>query len=152
MDNLAKYVIEHCARGACTCGRCIDAPAEKFQPDGHTADVQFFKVVLKNGSLTDADKEIMKKDFIQLIKNHRGVYKDINLFSGDEYNFVEIGGWIGDQSLALMLMGMGELLGIWKVTTPDRIAHEYSEDTRRMLAEAGFILIKYNEHYRAKNG
>ena len=48
-------------------------------------------------------------------------------------------------------MGMGELLGIWKVATPDRIAYDYSEETRKMLAEAGFVFIKYNESYRAKN-
>lgn len=90
MDDLAKYVVEHCIRGVCTYGKCVDVPAKKFQPDGHAVDVQFFKVALKNSGLTDADKEIIKKDFIRLIKNHKGIYKDIDLLDEDEYNFVDI--------------------------------------------------------------
>jgi len=144
MINLAEYVVDNCIRGSCTCGRCIDSPAKKFQPDGHTADVQFFKVALKNSGLTDVDKDVIKKNFIELIKNHKGIYSEIDLFDGNEHNFIEIGGWIGSQGVALELMGMGELLGIWKVATPDRLAHEFSEETRDMLARAGYISIKYN--------
>lgn len=141
MDDLAKYVIDQCIRGGCTCGKCIDAPAKKFQPDGHTVDVQFFKVALKN---SDADKEIIKNNFIQLIKNHQGIYKEIDLLDGEEYDFIDIGRWIGNQGIALTLMGMGELLGMWKVTTPNRVAPDFSEETRDMLARAGFISIRYN--------
>lgn len=144
MDSLAEYVFENCIRGVCTCGRCVDAPAKKFCPDGHTADVQFFKVALKNSKLTDVDKEVMKNNLIQLVNNHKGIYGELDLFDGDEHNFVEIGGWIGNQGIALELMGMGELLGIWKVATPDRLAPDFSEDTRKMLAGAGYISIKYN--------
>lgn len=93
-QQLAKYIIDHCIRGACTCGKCIDAPAKKFQPDGHTADVQFFKVALKNTRLTDVDKEVMKNNLIQL----------------------------------------GELLGMWKVATLNRLAPDFSAETRSMLA------------------
>lgn len=144
MGGLAEYVVENCIRGTCMCGKCVDAPAKKFQPDGHTADVQFFKVALKNLRLTDADKEVIKNNFIQLIKNHQGIYCDIDLFDGNEHNFIEIGGWIGNQGTALELMGMGELLGIWKVATPNRLAPDFSEETRNMLAGAGYISIKYN--------
>jgi hypothetical protein len=126
------------------CGKCTDVPTKKFQPEWHTADVQFFKVALKNSHSTDVYKEIMKNDFVRLIKNHKGIYKEIDLFDGDEHNFVDIGAWIGDQGVALELMGMGELLGLWKVTTPNRLAPDFSEDTRSMLAEAGYISIKYN--------
>ena len=144
MGGLTKYIIDHCIRGTCMCGKCADAPAKKFQPDGHTVDVQFFKVTLKNSRSTDVDKEVIKKNFIQLIKGHKGIYSEIDLFDGNEHNFVEIGGWIGNQGVALELMGMGELLGIWKVATPDRLAPDFSEETRKMLAGAGYISIKYN--------
>ena len=146
MDDLTKYIIEHCIRGVWTCGKCIDVPAKKSQPDGHTVDVQFFKVALKNPNglnLTDIEKEILKNDFIRLVKNHKGVYKDIDLLDGNEYNFIDIGAWIGNQGIALTLMGMGELLGMWNVATPNRLAPDYSEETRTMLAEAGYISIKY---------
>lgn len=144
MNDLAKYIIDHCIRGACMCGKCSDVHVEKSQPDGHTVDVQFFKVALKTPILTDADKEVMQKNFIQLVKDHKGIYNETDLFDGNEHNFVEIGGWIGNQGIALELMGMGELLGIWKVITPDRLAPDFSEETRSMLAEAGYISIKYN--------
>ena|SRR3990167_8084804 len=144
MGGLAEYVFENCIRGTCMCGKCPDVPAKKFQPDGHTADVQFFKVALKNSRLTDVDKDVIKKNFIQFIKSHKGIYSEIDLFDGNEHNFIEIGRWIGNQGVALELMGMGELLGIWKVATPNRLAPDFSEETRNMLAQAGYILIKYN--------
>ncbi len=142
MSILTKYIVGHCIRGACTCGRCIDAPpdAKNLQPNGHTVDVQFFKVALKDNT---SDKEIIKNELIKLIKEHKGEFRDIDLFDGKEHNFIEIGGWIGDQGLALMLMGMGELVGIWKVATPNRIASDFSEETRTMLAQAGYISITF---------
>lgn len=36
MDDIAKltkYIIDHCVRGVCTCGKCVDAPVKKFQLD-----------------------------------------------------------------------------------------------------------------------
>ena len=145
MGDLAKYVIEHSIRGICTCGKC-NAPVKKFQPDGHTVDLHFFKVALKNSQdLADADKAIIRKNFIQLMKSHKGIYNGINILDGKEYNFIDIGRWIGDQSLALMLMGMGEILGVWKVATPDRLAPDFSEETRNMLAGAGYISIQYRD-------
>lgn len=147
-DGLVKYIVENCIRCACTCGKYIDTVDNKFQPDGHTVDVQFFKVTLKNSNgsrLTDADKDIIKKDLIQLIKNHVGIHKDIDILDGNEHDLIEIGGWIGSHSAALMLMGMGELLGMWNVVTPNRIASDFSEETRKMLADAGFITIRYKE-------
>lgn len=144
MGDLIKYIVDNCIRGVCTCGKCTDTSAKKLQSDGHTVDVQFFKVALKNSGLTDKDKEIIKNNIIQLIKNHKGIYSDIDIFDGNEHNFVEIGRWIGNQGIALELMAMGELLGLWEVATPNRLASDFSEETRNMLAEAGYISIKYN--------
>lgn len=146
MSILSKYIVGHCIRGACTCGRCIDAPpdAKDLQPNGHTVDLQFFKVAMKGDPL-DVDKEIIKDELINLIKEHKGDFCDIDLFDGKEHNFIEIGGWIGDQGLALMLIGMGELIGIWKVATPNRIAPDFSEETRTMLAQAGYISITFKD-------
>ena len=101
MDNLTKFVAEYCVRGSCTCGKCVDTPSKKFQPDEHTVDLQFFKVALKNNP-SISDKEIIKNEFIRLIKNHRGIYNDVDLFDGNEHNFIEIGGWIGNQGVGLM--------------------------------------------------
>lgn len=144
MSELAVYILDHIGRGACTCGKCIGASSDpkKLQPNGHSIDMQFFNVAWRNNP-SDADKQIIKNELIRLIKGHKGEFCDIDLFDGKEHNFIEIGGWIGDQTLALMLMGMGELVGIWKVATPNRIAPEFSEETRTMLAETGYISIMY---------
>ncbi len=142
MNDLAKYVIEHCVRGDCIYGECADTSAKKFQPDGHTVDVQFFKVVLKNSGLNDTDKEIIKNDFERLIKNHKGIYRDIDIFDGNEYNFIDIGAWIGNQGVALTFMDMGELLGMWSVVTPNSVASNFSEETKSMLADAGYVSIR----------
>ncbi len=53
-----------------------------------------------------------------------------------DHCFVDIGAWIGDQSLALTLMGMGELLGMWKVAALYRLAPDFSAETRSVLAGA----------------
>lgn len=142
VNDLAKYVIKHCIRGDCIYGECTDIHAEKFQPDGYTIDIQFFKVALRNSDLTGTDKEIIKNDFLRLIKGHKGVYRDIDILDGEEHSFIDIGAWIGDQGIALTLMGMGELLGIWNVITPNRLVPDYSKETRDMLAGAGYILIR----------
>lgn len=143
MSQLAKYILDNCLRGDCTCGRCDDVPAKKFQPDGHTVDVQFFKVALKNNP-SDDEKEIIKDQLIELIKTHDGEFCDIDLFDGNEHSYTEIGGWIGDRGLALMLMGMGNILDMWKLMTPNSVAGGFSEETRKMLAETGYITIISN--------
>ena len=135
MSELIKYIVEHTIRGACMCGECIDAPInpEKCQPKGHTADVHFFKVALVNNPSKDG--------LLNLIKNHKGEFNDIDLFDGGEHNYLEIGGFIGDQGLALTLMGMGELLGIWKLMTPNSLMPLLSDDVKSQMAGMGMISI-----------
>jgi len=137
MTDLIKYIRKHTIRGACTCGKCIDAPnnPKEHQPDGHTADVQFFKVALKN----NPDKDVLLK----LIKNHHGEFNDINIFDGNEHNYIEIGGWIGDQGTALLLMGLGKLLGIWELLTPSSMLGDLIPDDLKMqMAGSGMVSIK----------
>lgn len=152
MGDLIEYIVEHCVRGTCTCEKCMDVSDEKIEQDVHTADIQFFKVTLKNSHcMSHIEKNAVKDNFIRFINNHKGVHKDIDIFDGKEHDFIEIGAWIGDNDMALMLMGMGELLDMWKVITPDRVASEFSEETRRMLTDAGCILIKYNRQHSPVN-
>ena len=102
MTNLRDYVIKYANRGACKCGRCADAPPnpEEHQPKGHTADMVFFEVSANPG----ADAETLK----QLVsENKEGSFGDVDVLDGNEHSYLELGGWIGDQGLALMLMGLG---------------------------------------------
>ncbi len=143
MGKLTEYILDKCIRGDCTCGKCVGIQTEKFQPGGYAADVQFFKVALKNDP-TDEEKEIIKNKLIELIKEHEGKFCELDLFDENEHNYLEIGRWIGDQSLALTLMGMGEILNIWKLITPNSVDSTLTEETRRMLADAGYISIRFN--------
>ena len=138
MDDLIKYIRKHTIRGACNCGKCIDAPnnPKENQPDGHTADVQFFKVAL-NGK---PDKDTL----IKLIEKNNGVFdNELNPLDGNEHSYIEIGGWIGDQGAALLLMGLGKLLGIWKLLTPSSMLGDLIPDDLKMqMAGSGMVSIK----------
>ena len=135
--NLREYIINNCVRGACTCGKCADAPLnpENYQPSGHTADLVFFKVSAK----PDANADTLRK----LVMEHKGEFCECNLFDGREHSYMEIGGWIGDQGLAMMLMGLGQLLGLWNLLTPRIVlGNDLSDDLVKELAGSGFVCIK----------
>lgn len=106
--DLNQYIIRFAERGACTCGRCIDAPAnpEQHQPTGHTADLGFFKVKANEGASADELKRLIQE-------NRQGEFADVSVFDGVPHDFIELGGWLGSQELALMLIGLGKVLGLW---------------------------------------
>lgn len=132
--ELAEFVRAHVVRGECLCGRCVDGGTE--QPVGHTADLVFFKVALRG----EPDVEELKG----LIKAHQGEFIEIDLLDGEEHNYMDIGAWIGDQGLALMLMGMGSLLGLWDLMTPYSML-KCDESVAMRLAGMGMITVKVIE-------
>ncbi len=136
--NLAEYIQTYAERGPCTCGRCADAVAnpESKQPQAlHTADVVFFKVTPKPGIDT---QELAKK-----IAEHDGEFCNCNPLDGKEHGYIELGGWIGDQGLALTLMGLGECLGLWKLLTPRTVlGKDIPEALVQKMVGAGFITIQ----------
>lgn len=126
---LQEYVYNNCERGACQCGNCIDAPelpSEK-QPNGHTSDLIFFKVKNTNGTTKEEFEKIAKREYP-------------HWFDGKEHNYLEIGGDVGDQGLALMTMGLGELLGVWTLFTPNLLP--ISEELKKQMAGMGMISIQ----------
>lgn len=133
-DFLDHYVV----RGACTCGQCADAVLypENHQPEGHTADVIFFKVAL--------DSTHRGADLRALIEREYPV-----LLDGCEHNYLEIGALLGDQGEALLLMGAGSLLGVWTLMTPrslfsDMGLHDVglSDKMLMKLAVSGMVKIQ----------
>jgi len=134
MNKLIEYITAHTKRGDCTCGRCIDAPAETKQPSGHTADLIFFKVAAVNNPVAE--------DLKKLIEQHESDYP-CNLFNGNEHSYLEIGGFIGDQGYGLTLMGLGSLLGLWTLLTPRSVLGSLCTDEMAMaLAGRGMITIQ----------
>lgn len=129
--NLAKYVQAHCVRGACQCGMCIDAPEnpEEHQPEGHTADLVFFTVAAAN----EPDRD----EFLDLVRAEHP-----NWLDGKEHSYLEMGADIGDQGIALMTMGLGELLGAWELLTPNSIMPFLDDAIKMRMAGMGMITIR----------
>lgn len=137
MQELINYVCANAERGECCCGKCVDAvpEPEKKQPQGHTADMIFFKVSAK--PTADAAK---LKELVQ--KNVNGSYANVDLFDGKEHGYMELGGWIGDQGLALTLMGLGTVLGLWKLMTPRiMLGDTLPEGMIKQMAGAGMVTV-----------
>lgn len=129
--KLAEYVQQHARRGACRCGRCLDAPdnPEDQQPSGHTVSVEFFEVSRVGGD---------KDEFLALVQKEFPHW-----LNGNEHNYLETGADIGDQGLAMMTMALGKLLGAWYLLTPTSIiGDDDNKDLRMQLAGAGYITIK----------
>lgn len=131
---LIEYVARHTDRDACKCGRCIE-PGDDKGLGQHTADLVFFKVSIKG---SPSAEELRK-----LCREHEGFFGQVDLFDGVEHSYSEIGGWIGDQGLGLMLMGLGSLLGLWKLMTPRSMFGDKMDDaTAKHLAGSGLVVIQ----------
>jgi len=129
--NLIDYVTGHVERGACQCGQCIDAVKnpESKQPKGHTADLMFFKVKMVNNPDATEFKSLAKREFP-------------HWFDGREHSYLQTGGDIGDQGLALITMGLGKLLGVWELLTPNSLLPFIDEGMKMEMAGKGYISIK----------
>ena len=129
--NLIDYVENHIERGACKCGKCLDAleNPENKQPEGHTADLVFFKVKGINDPNIKEFKELVEKEFPYWL-------------DGKEHSYLQIGGDIGDQGLALITMGLGELLGLWELLTPENMMPFLDDAMKMEMAGRGYISIK----------
>lgn len=134
MTTLVEYVLEVAIRGECTCGRCCDSgpEPENEQPTGHTADVYFFQVSAK----AEADGDTLR----HLIGEHKGVHNECDPLDRHEHSYIELGGWIGDQGLALMLMGLGTVLGLWRMLTP-KILPGLDKELMDTMAGRGMVSI-----------
>lgn len=138
MIELVKYVRANVERGACKCGKCVDAPAdpEKHQPTGHTVDMIFFEVSAKPTASAEKLRELVKAVPV-------GEFCNVDLFDGEEHNYMELGGWLGDQGTALMLMGLGTSLGLWSLLSPVTMLHLKSDDPlTKQMAGAGMISVQ----------
>jgi len=130
MGDLWEYITKNTVRGDCTCGKCIDKKEDPQQPSGHTVDLIFFKVAKKDS----ANKEI----FFELVKKEFPHWLD-----GKEHSYLEIGADIGDQGIALMTMGLGNLLGVWDLLSPETMTPFLPRELKLQMAGQGLITIKY---------
>lgn len=138
--RLAEYVLAHTVTGECTCGKCFDSkdipdPAKavaQASPPGHTVDMFFFKMTTRGEPDADTLKE--------LIRQHKGEFCDIDILNGDEHGYIDVGGWIGDQQLALRLMGLGQLVGLWDILTSHALP--VPDELKQQMAGMGMVCIR----------
>jgi len=125
MDELIQYIRKHTSRGECQCGRCADKGPDRPAPK-HSVNVHFFWV--------SAVGEPTKEELRALLE--RGYPNFERLQAGPCY--IEIGGEIGDQQLALLLIGLGGLGGLWQVIIPETVGFTGEEASR--MAGHGFVM------------
>ena len=62
-----------------------------------------------------------------------------------EHSYLETGGDMGDQGTALMAMGIGHLLGVWRCGTPKNMLPNISDEIALKMAGTGLITIRAEE-------
>ena len=131
--TLTDYVIDHTERGECRCGKCFDR-GDNPDPTGHSVDLVFFPIAAKNSpsALT----------FRELVGEHKGCYGDVDPLDGEEHTYLELGGWIGDQGLAMQFMGLGTLLGVFDLMTPKNMLPGISDEQALEIAGMGLLSVK----------
>jgi hypothetical protein len=143
ITEIHQFLEKHVVRGACTCGKCCDAPpdAKALQPSGHTVDMVFFKVAAKDNPDADKLREL-------IAANRHGEFCDLDLFDGKEHGYMEIGGWIGDQGAAIQLMGLGVVLGLWRLLSPKMLG--LPDDLALQMAGSGYLSIMHDTEAKKK--
>jgi hypothetical protein len=104
-------------------------------PDAIRADVHFLKLGLTEGAPT-------KEELIAAVRAalNEGVFANTNveeLAGGPSY--ITLGGWLGSQQMALMFIGLVELLGIAPAITPELLGME--GDMADEMAGMGFVML-----------
>jgi hypothetical protein len=102
MDELREYVLHHTVRLP------MDAAPDVRRQFREVVDVEFFLV----GVGSDADASCLQ-DLVQASEN--GFAHDMNPFDGNLHSYLEVGGWIGDQGLALHFMGLAHALKLAEI-------------------------------------
>lgn len=54
-------------------------------------------------------------------------------------SYIEVGGWLGDQELALRLFALGQAYGWWKVITPALMG--FTGEEADAMAGSGFVMV-----------
>lgn len=132
--TLGEYVEKFTERGECQCRKCVDKGG-KTRLAGHTADLMFFEVAMKEGATAE--------EFTRLTKEHEGKYGPCDPFDGKEHGYLELGGWIGDQALALRFMGLGHLLRVFDLLTPrTMLSKEFADEMGMEMAGKGMVTVQ----------
>jgi hypothetical protein len=125
MKDLIQYVIEHTHRGECQCGRCCDKQPDRAAPL-HSVNVHFFWVSAHDEPDAAVLKELLLREYPSPDRLRGGP------------SYIEIGGELGSQEIALLLIGPGAILGMWTAITPEQLGFEGEEAAS--MAGSGFVM------------
>ena len=129
-NSLIDYVRKHTAI-------ILGTPPENAPP---VADTMFIKIAM---DVTDGTPN--KEELIELIKANKGEFCELDLLNGEEHSYITIGAWIGDQQDALLLMGLGSLLGMFELLTPEKLMPFLPQDLKNQMAGLGMVGIVFPE-------
>jgi hypothetical protein len=88
-------------------------------------DVHFFKV-----PIDEAAAGSLREELIQLLSS--------NSRMKDGPSYIELGGDLGDQGMALMLLALGKALNLWEIITPATLG--ISGPKADEIAGSGFVM------------
>jgi len=97
MNELAQYVRDNTSTVPAGTGN-------------NAVNVVFFDVEVSEKANRDTLRDLVNK--------HQGVHNDVAMFDSNEHSYIELGGWVGDQGIALALIGMGAHFELWKLLSP----------------------------------
>jgi hypothetical protein len=107
--------------------------------DDRWVNLHFFNVRLDTFKFQSTTAE----EFIRVAKAHVGSFVEkLDLFDGEEHNFIELGAWIGDQGAAMRFMGMGVLLGVLDLLTPETVMPFLPKALKDEMAGKGMVAVK----------
>jgi hypothetical protein len=103
--------------------------------DARGTDVYFFTVTAAPGA-----SGVVLRD---LIGKHQGVFGAVDLFDGNEHSYIEVGGWVGMQEVALALIGLGTELELWKLLSPrTMLSRKVPADLEERLVGQGYLSLQ----------
>lgn len=86
-------------------------------------DLGFFQVSIEDA---EGNPTVTADEFLDALRaafeQRTGEFADMDL---EEFrrgpSYITLGGWLGDQGVAISLIGVGALLGIWDVASPETL-------------------------------
>jgi hypothetical protein len=119
--------------------KMVFANAERVERYTNDAvDVGFFGIKLTEGSDLTA---LRLKNAI--VRAEKGINSSMTLadFGEGDVSYTTVGVWLGDQGLALALMGLGKALGLWDIILPMDVGTPDSPLAQQMMG-MGFVMLR----------
>jgi len=135
--SLPQYIKLCTSRSACRCGLCVVSGGDTTA--GKSVSVAFFDVHLAcDGGVMNPSADELRR----LVSEFKGEFRSLDPLDGEDHNYIDLGGWLGSQELALRFIGLSHLLGIAKALTPDSLLPFLDAKTKMEMAQAGMVSMQ----------